>query len=785
MKLNILNGFTDWLQKVIDAFKDMEPLELFIIGLGVGIVIIILIYAFVAGHYRRKRLKTHKITINFDGGFYQGSCDELVITAKKGEKVDFTNVVPSKEGYQFNGFNFYKRFVASSITKKGVTKDNITIEKYDGEKKDVIEMPDYDLYLVACYSEVRDDETIKLKSQTYYSDFLTIDDLIAELKHMNEDKETYPDTINIVTSDKEPNLTFIFKELTIVGFLKNVRGITKVFLRTSDEVDDKLLNPFYQAEDINDCYNWYSFVIMYNTKLSRFIRSFEESYKQIDCSHKTTSIEFNMICASLSRLADPVVDRTLMLVEKYEKDRLLDPQPEYVKNRELPPNEEIVEEKEDDLTFEERTSIILKGDVVGQDEEDVSELDEAVMSTDNELTDEKIQQVFGGKVEGEEEEEDFMDRELEVKKDSDDGSVPYLGEEFEKPEEEETLVSETFSDKTAVNDNLGEEVTELKNEEAETTDAAEEEIVEPNEEKTDESKEEVESTEPESTETEVKEDEVQEPEEEEKQASADEIIENIEEEHEKKEKQIEKMFPKLDDPLRYARKVRPAITPLKVKHVDGETVSELAPDDSNKAKEPVKPLTPIRKPSKPVNKFTYDVNAIMEELTKITVAKYEDNDEVVDPNDSLAYDVKEDEKLTDTEKKELEIKRSALNYDREKLIELAMKGNEDKIELVKRKASKNSPYTLKTSNKTYAMIYENRFGLVRVILRLDDDTAKDLSKIHPNIIRSKFPMGFFWYQVYLDDTFYKKSEITWLLDRSRIFAEKLIEQEEEAKKDEE
>ena len=67
------------------------------------------------------------------------------------------------------------------------------------------------------------------------------------------------------------------------------------------------------------------------------------------------------------------------------------------------------------------------------------------------------------------------------------------------------------------------------------------------------------------------------------------------------------------------------------------------------------------------------------------------------------------------------------------------------------------------------MVYENRFGLVRIILRLDAETATKVKENHESLKVSRFPIGPFWYQFYFDDSFYKKSEVKWIFERSRIF----------------
>ena len=332
-----------------ERFAQLEYLQMFAIGLGVAALFLLIVYFVISYQIRLNKLKKHSIYINLDGGIYQGSDEELIFKTKTDNEVDISRIAPFKEGYMFNGFNVYKRYISSKITDRGIEKTTITTEELDGESKDFIIMPDYDLYLVAKYSPLSDRKIEELSVLPYYSDFLNFEDLVSEIMHLNEDKENYPEPIVIKKSAKHKDVLFIFKKETIVCILYRINGLTKVFLRTLDDLDEKMLNSFYQAEDINDSYNWYSFVIIYNTKLPRFIRSFKSTYDGIDADDPTSQVEFNLICNSVTQFSDPIVDRAQFLVNLYEEKKNEENPPEFVNKRELPNNFKInlVKKKDD------------------------------------------------------------------------------------------------------------------------------------------------------------------------------------------------------------------------------------------------------------------------------------------------------------------------------------------------------------------------------------------------------------------------------------------------------
>ena len=97
----ILLSISDWFNSIVESLSSLSPIELLAVGLGIGVILFILIYILIASIYRRKRNKMHFIFIDFDGGLYQGSTDELKMEVKKGDKVDLSTsayIIPFKNG---------------------------------------------------------------------------------------------------------------------------------------------------------------------------------------------------------------------------------------------------------------------------------------------------------------------------------------------------------------------------------------------------------------------------------------------------------------------------------------------------------------------------------------------------------------------------------------------------------------------------------------------------------------------------------------------------------------
>ena len=328
------------------SLENMDFWTMFSISFGISVIIAAVIITLVLYFVRLKRVKNHKIIIVMDGGIYQNSSNELIIKAKVGKEVDISNIKPYKEGYAFTGFNAYKKFVSSTVTQNGVTKQSITREILDGVDKSIILMPNHDIYLVAKYTALFDDNSLGLVQQTYYSSFLTYEDLISEIKHLNYNNQIFVEPINVFTSKVENEFTYIYKNKTLFMMIRNYHGLNKVYLRTNKDEKEILINDFFQIEDINDSYSWFSFIVMYNTNMSLFLNLVKDSYLDVDSSIPTSKTELKLIVSSINLLADPVMDRALLLTSKYLEDRENNVEIDYVKNRELPSSPNIVPIKE-------------------------------------------------------------------------------------------------------------------------------------------------------------------------------------------------------------------------------------------------------------------------------------------------------------------------------------------------------------------------------------------------------------------------------------------------------
>lgn len=330
MKLVYAVDFNDYL-------KQFAPIDLIVIGVSFGVILILICCVVIFYFYRKKRIKTHTIHIILDGGIYQGSSKDLLLTAKTGTDIVLKDIVPSKDGYLFTGFNIYRRYVASTISQNGIKKQTIVSEILDGQDKSIFTVPNYDVYLIAKYSPVVDSSALELNSQVYYPSFLNVDDLLAEVKHFNYDRESYPDKINVYMDLKNPGFYYFFRNENIFMMFKEYKGLVKVYLRTSSPLEI-FTDPFFQKEEINDAYEWYSFIVMYNTKLTRFINLASYAYNQISGKDVTSKVEMSLIIYSIVKYADPVLDRALLITKKYVSDlenNLVDELPNYVTNRQL------------------------------------------------------------------------------------------------------------------------------------------------------------------------------------------------------------------------------------------------------------------------------------------------------------------------------------------------------------------------------------------------------------------------------------------------------------------
>lgn len=346
--------------ELIFAKENLNSLDYFIYGLILGVILIVLSVTFILFIYRNKKLKSHKIYINMDGGSYQNSTSDLVLTCKAGMEVDLRNIKPTKLGYNFNGFNIYKRYLSSSISSLGIKQEEIIKEVFDGADKSIIIMPDCDLYLVAKYSTIYNSFINRLVKLDYYPDFLNIADLISEITHLNYN-EKFSKKIHIYFTKEDKNFYFVFKDKTLFMIIQLYKGINKVYFRLTNKLDELLLTSTFQLEDINDTYYWYSYIVSYNSKVDRFINLTSKAYLEID-DEVTSETEFDLILSSLDNLSDPLLDRSILLLKTYEKDKNSDVVPDYVKYRDNPTLLNKVDKKEEkieNLTLDEKEEMSI------------------------------------------------------------------------------------------------------------------------------------------------------------------------------------------------------------------------------------------------------------------------------------------------------------------------------------------------------------------------------------------------------------------------------------------
>jgi len=351
--------------------QDTISLQAFIYSFVFTIIGIILIIVIAFAIYRNKKVKTHKIYIVLDGGFFQNSDSDFILTYKNGSEVDLRNIIPYKQGYVFNGFNVYKRYISSKITDEGIERRLICNEIMDGKDKNVFLMPDYDLYLVCIYSPNFSSSFETLNKLNYYPFMLTINDLISEVEHFNYDKKLFPQKINIYNDEKNTSYYYFFKEEALFMIIYEYKGICKVYLRSSEEINSLLFESTFQKEDINDIYFWYSYVVNYDIKIERFINLATKAYNDVE-NDITSQAEFNLIISSIKKYADPILDRSLLLLKEYENDINKEVVPEYVTKRlnpyayEKQSNEEETVEIDgqvyymNDLTKQEKKEINIK-----------------------------------------------------------------------------------------------------------------------------------------------------------------------------------------------------------------------------------------------------------------------------------------------------------------------------------------------------------------------------------------------------------------------------------------
>lgn len=585
-----------------ESFKEMDLWTQFTICFAISVIFCILFVIIFIYIRRSKKLKNHKIIVLMDGGIYQNSSNELILQSKVGVEVDISKIKPYKEGYSFNGFNIYRRYISSTVTSKGVIKQSVSREILDGVDKNVIIMPNYDIYLVAKYTPLIEDDVNVLIKHTYYDSFLTYEDLISELKHLNYNNDTFKQTINIYNSKTDKEFTYVFKQDTLFMMIRNYCGLNKVYLRTNKNEDELLLNNFFQIEDLNDSYSWYSFIVLYNTSMSLFLNLVKESYLLVDESLPTNKTELKLIVSSINLFSDPVLDRALLLTDNYLKEN---------KNKSIlnENNKEAGKEKVEEVNFSKVEEEVK--DTKKEAELESNSKQEVNKNEDNEL--------------------DYnTDDNKEVNEDS--GSSNQVNEE---------IVDESYSNVEENSLNQDNQSVEEANLNQEIDNSSIE--------------------------------------------NSEEVVSNTEDDQSLNHEDLNKDNKSLEEEKDTDNKNIQEVETIEVKDADGQV-------------------------------------------------------HVVENN------------LTDIEKEELNIKKTKLKFNKKSFVDFILENSCIDLEVKKRKTD-NLPYSLNYKKSTYFMVYENRFGLVRVLVKLDKEVGDELVKLHHNFTKASFPITSNWYQFYLDDTF--------------------------------
>jgi predicted DNA-binding protein (MmcQ/YjbR family) len=79
------------------------------------------------------------------------------------------------------------------------------------------------------------------------------------------------------------------------------------------------------------------------------------------------------------------------------------------------------------------------------------------------------------------------------------------------------------------------------------------------------------------------------------------------------------------------------------------------------------------------------------------------------------------------------------------------------------------PVSLKNGRRTYAMIYE-RFGEIRMVVRIPDEYAGELLVRHPLMTKAKFPNARHWYTLLVDGSFEKPEQVYQIIKKAQDFA---------------
>jgi len=92
------------------------------------------------------------------------------------------------------------------------------------------------------------------------------------------------------------------------------------------------------------------------------------------------------------------------------------------------------------------------------------------------------------------------------------------------------------------------------------------------------------------------------------------------------------------------------------------------------------------------------------------------------------------------------------------------------VEVCERYKSPQLPMSLKLNGKTYAMLHAMDEGVL-LTAQLSEEYADELSARHPELCRSKFPKGKYWFTLPIDGAFDGKESVYKVLEYSRAFVE--------------
>ena len=132
---------------------------------------------------------------------------------------------------------------------------------------------------------------------------------------------------------------------------------------------------------------------------------------------------------------------------------------------------------------------------------------------------------------------------------------------------------------------------------------------------------------------------------------------------------------------------------------------------------------------------------------------------------------KEKELLPETEPARAEAaekSKAGFSITRREIADDARRIGDPGISVIERPSQPQLPMSLKHRDKTYAMLHGTENG-VMMIVRIADQYAGELAKIHPEICRARFPRGANWYCVPIGGVFKDKESVYQVLDAARGF----------------